>query len=656
MRAHRNRKQVLLFLIAVIFPSLVLVALTLRMMGQERELAGKRWADERRRLAGEIGQQLLVRLEKIKLREVSALERQTPNDRGRSYLNPEVVLVAWVENHRFVLPWEVERNGEEFRRLLSHAEFAEKIGQAENEEFARKRFVRAAELYREAMNAARYSAQAAYARLLLARALAKAGRRPEAQAHYRRILLLPSQVSDEHGISLALYAAGRLLEDKVGHQEVLEHIRAEVATTPQLSPVESYLLRDLAGTLVRTAPGDRVREAAQAIHRKILEHIRYLDQAVALQKDFPQLRLAEDPAKQSQNREPVWIPYGEETWLVTLAPALTGSQTWALAVQAEEIFSSLAGEAPPAKSFPGEIRFLTDGESEGESLGENFPGLKAAFIATEDPATTAKWNLASSFYLVTLLLVLSVTLFGAYLLWRDVRRELGLAEMRSQFVSSVSHELKTPLTAIRMFAETLRLGRSRNPQIQAEYLETIVNESERLTRLLNNVLDFSKIEQGTKIYRPQPTSLAEIVQAAARALRYPLAQQGFDLRVETADGMPQVQVDRDAIEQAILNLLTNAMKYSGDSRRIDLRLSMQDGLALIQVTDRGVGIDPKEQAHIFDKFYRALTPENQLIPGTGLGLALVAHIAKAHGGRVKVQSEPGKGSTFSIHLPLEMKG
>ena len=256
-------------------------------------------------------------------------------------------------------------------------------------------------------------------------------------------------------------------------------------------------------------------------------------------------------------------------------------------------------------------------------------------------------------YLVALLLVLSVTLFGAYLLWRDVRRELRLAEMRSQFVSSVSHELKTPLTAIRMFAETLRMGRSPDPQTQAEYLETIVNESERLTRLLNNVLDFSKIEQGKKIYHPEMTFLPEIVQAAARAMQYPLAQQGFELRVNVENGLPPVRVDPDALQQAILNLLTNAMKYSGESRQIDLRLRTQDSRAVIEVSDRGVGIASTEQARIFEKFYRAPTRENQLIAGTGLGLALVEHIAKAHGGHVSVRSAPGEGSTFSIHLPLE---
>lgn len=231
-----------------------------------------------------------------------------------------------------------------------------------------------------------------------------------------------------------------------------------------------------------------------------------------------------------------------------------------------------------------------------------------------------------------------------------------MAEMRSQFVSSVSHELKTPLTAIRMFAETLRMGRSKDKNTQEEYLDTIVNESQRLTRLLNNVLDFSKIEQGKRTYRPELSSLGDILQSVVRTLEYPLGQQGFTIDVRAQKDLPDIRVDRDAMEQALLNLLHNAMKYSGDSREIGLHLKRKDGCALIQVIDHGIGIDPQEQKKIFEKFYRAASPENERIAGTGLGLALVSHIVESHEGRLELESEPGKGSVFSILLPLEDKG
>lgn len=687
LRSHR--RSVLLFLAAILVPCLVLVMLSLRMISQERELAEKRLAEEQRRLTGQIRQELLARLERIKLQEAGALAAQAGVGAGLKPAPPParpqnaaVVFLGWVENNRLALPWEVSRTSAEFRQLLGGAEFAKKIQQGEHEELVTRQLGKAAGFYRESAAGARHPAQSAYARLLLARVLAKAGRHSEALALYQKILPLPSEVVDEHGVPLALYAAGRLLEAGVAHQHVLERISAGIDEQRWLPPAECYMLRGLGDTLVEKAPDAAIREAARDVQRKISTHLRRLEQALALEHDFPNLRLTQAGGNLAENSEPIWLPYGEELWLVSVAPplapygyagpsgtgsnagsasgtGLAGTRPAVVVVRAKEAFASL----DQANLFSGGVqwsglRFLAGSESKGEKgelLGQNFPGLRVAFTTRDDGAFARQWELQRYFYLVALLLVLSVTLSGGYFVWRDVRRELRLAEMRSQFVSSVSHELKTPLTAIRMFADTLRMGHCTDPQMQAEYMETISNESERLTRLLNNVLDFSKIERGQKTYRPEPTSLADVVHAAARAMQYPLAQQGFELRVDVRDGLATVRVDPDALQQAILNLLTNAMKYSGQSREIDLRLGTENGRAVIQVTDRGIGIDPREQARVFEKFYRVATRENQLIPGTGLGLALVEHIVKAHGGRVEVHSAPGQGSTFSIHLPLETK-
>ena len=255
-------------------------------------------------------------------------------------------------------------------------------------------------------------------------------------------------------------------------------------------------------------------------------------------------------------------------------------------------------------------------------------------------------------YGASLCLVFVIVASGAYLLWRDVRRDVAMSNLRSQFVSSVSHELKTPLTAIRMFAEMLRMRPGSDPGLRQEYLDTIVNESERLSRLVDNVLDFSKIEQGRRLYRFQPTSLAGVIDSVVRAVRYPLQQAGFELRVTNDDVLPEVNADADALQQAVLNLLTNAMKYSTTQKQIDLAVERRGGTIVIAVRDYGIGIPAEHRRRIFERFYRVPTPENQRVPGAGLGLTLVAHIAKAHGGEVVVESEPGAGSRFSLHLPL----
>ncbi len=652
MTPDSHRRQIVFFLAAVLLPCSVLVVLSLRMMSQERELAEKRLADERRRVVEETRQNLLARLERIKFEEASAFATRQENARFSRHEKPPVVLVAPLEEGRPVLPWELNTSGKDSQRFLETAEFAEQIRRGEAEEFGSRKHEAAARIYRAALASARHPVQSAYARLLLARVQAKSGERRRAEELYRKILALGSDVIDEQGVPLALYAAAGFLDAESSHQAILKRIHDQNKNLAECPPPVTYLLQDLLQRLADSAPAD-IADAAKDELQIVTAHIQYVEQALALQRDFPSLGLGKALNSTPGSAEPVWVPYGEEPWLVSVSPPVGRSPALLVAVRARDVLAPLAMAKAGQDQGLGGVQILTAGGPGGEPLGPNFPGMKTAFSAGAGERLAGQRSLQRSFYLVTLVLVLSVTLFAAYLLWRDVRREVGLAEMRSQFVSSVTHELKTPLTAIRMFAETLGMGRGTDAQTQSEYLETIVSETERLTRLLNNVLDFSKIEQGTKIYRLEPVCLMEVVHAAARAMQYPLAQQGFHLRVEMEDGIPAVRADADAIEQAILNLLANAMKYSGDAREIELKLRRKERQAIIQVSDRGVGIPPGEQSRIFEKFYRVPSAENQRVPGTGLGLTLVEHIATAHGGHVEVESEPGKGSTFSVHLPLE---
>jgi len=264
-------------------------------------------------------------------------------------------------------------------------------------------------------------------------------------------------------------------------------------------------------------------------------------------------------------------------------------------------------------------------------------------------------NLRFAFYGCAVILALSVTLFCRYVVWQDYQRETELADLRSQFVSHVSHELRTPLTSIQMFAETLALGRVPDAAKQREYLQTIARESERLWRLVDQVLAFSKIEQGRSDYSLQSIPLVPVVEAAARAAEPSLAQQGFALRRDYSGCAPVVRADADALEQAILNLLTNAMKYSRDSRDIEVRLRQAGHDAIIDVLDHGIGVPAEYRGKIFEKFFRAPLPSGPAIPGVGLGLTLVAHVVAAHGGRVEVSSNQPQGSIFSLILPLEQQ-
>ncbi|MBI4593391.1 MAG: GHKL domain-containing protein [Candidatus Rokubacteria bacterium] len=250
-----------------------------------------------------------------------------------------------------------------------------------------------------------------------------------------------------------------------------------------------------------------------------------------------------------------------------------------------------------------------------------------------------------------LALLIVVILAGLVATGRLVRRETEMARLKSDFVANVSHDLKTPLSVIRMFGETLELGRVGDEAARREYYRVITRESERLSRLIDNVLDFSRIEGGRRRYERVPTPVEPLIRETLEAFSYPLSQGGFKVEISVAPDLPDVPLDPDAIGQALGNLIDNAIKYSGELKvvRVDARLA--DGQLALSVADEGIGIPREEQGKIFEKFYRVGRSETQGRRGSGVGLALVRHIAEAHGGSVTVESAPGQGSRFTLWLP-----
>ncbi|MGH9852500.1 MAG: sensor histidine kinase, partial [Blastocatellia bacterium] len=241
---------------------------------------------------------------------------------------------------------------------------------------------------------------------------------------------------------------------------------------------------------------------------------------------------------------------------------------------------------------------------------------------------------------------------GLFLMLRATAREVKLAETKSAFVSNVSHELKTPLTLIGLLAETGELGRIKNSEKAQEYFRLINHESRRLSHLINNILDFSRIEAGRRAYQLAPADAGAVVGEVLQSYAYALNEAGFVVQRECESDLPLVSLDRDAIEQAVLNLLNIAVKYSAGEKRIVVRVAAREGHVAIEVADHGIGIPRDEQEKIFEQFYRVNTGLVHDTKGSGLGLAIVKHIVEAHGGRIAVESAPGKGSRFIILLPV----
>ena len=276
------------------------------------------------------------------------------------------------------------------------------------------------------------------------------------------------------------------------------------------------------------------------------------------------------------------------------------------------------------------------------TLAIKYQGLTVASIGSK---------FARSNYMI--LGALSVFMIGGiWLTYRNVFREMKLARLKSDFVANVSHELRTPLALIRLYAETLELGRLNAKEKYQEYFRIIREESERLTALINNILDFSRIDAGKKEYEFQETNLAELVHSTLDSYRFQIQQNGFGYEENISSDIPPVKVDREAIARSLLNLVNNALKYAKDEKYIGVSLYRVNGSVNIEVRDRGIGIPANEQEKIFEKFYRCGDPLVHNVKGSGLGLSLVRHIVRAHGGDVLVESAPDKGSKFTIALPL----
>jgi signal transduction histidine kinase len=288
------------------------------------------------------------------------------------------------------------------------------------------------------------------------------------------------------------------------------------------------------------------------------------------------------------------------------------------------------------------------------SFGEALPSWRVALYQPGGLSPKAAIRRQTILFMAAFALLLIVIVLGLGATYRVVRRESEMARLKSDFVANVSHDLKTPLSLIRMFAETLELNRVPDEGSRQEYYRVITHESERLARLIDNVLDFSRIEGGRQHYEILPSAVEPLVQEVLEAFRYPLAQQSFKVHVDLEPDLPEVPLDAEAIKQALANLVDNAIKYSGDRKRLTVSARRQGDELRIEVGDEGLGIPAVETARIFEKFYRIGRSETQGQRGSGVGLALVKHIVDAHGGRVSVESHPGEGSRFTLHLPLHL--
>jgi signal transduction histidine kinase len=313
------------------------------------------------------------------------------------------------------------------------------------------------------------------------------------------------------------------------------------------------------------------------------------------------------------------------------------------------------GARPVAVSHP-EFRAQWKHPFVATEIGDTLPHWEAAaYLLNPARLTESARTLKLTLGLLIATLVFAIGV-GSWLIVADLNRQLRLARQKTDFVSNVSHELKTPLTSIRMFSELLAEGRVTDPAKQRSYFNIITAETARLTRLINNVLDFARLERGEKKYNFAACDLVALAQASLESYRPHLENNGFKLEVVISASSLMVRGDRDALAQVVLNLLSNAEKYSNGRREILVEVNRREGPlphAELSVSDRGPGVPHGCEEKIFEKFYRAHDALSSGIQGSGLGLTLARQIARAHGGDVAYESRADGGSRFSLRLPLQ---
>ncbi len=285
----------------------------------------------------------------------------------------------------------------------------------------------------------------------------------------------------------------------------------------------------------------------------------------------------------------------------------------------------------------------------------NLPLLSLALYPEDSGLLLSLFRPGESLFFYIFLVILIILAFGLFFTLQTINNEIHLSRMKSNFMSTVSHEFKSPLTSIRQTAEMLVRGRVPSREKQQKYYDTILQQSERLSHLIDNILDFSKIEAGQKVFRFENTDIIPLVSDIVGSFQEHTADKGFQISLEISEPIPHVSFDREAMEQVIHNLMDNASKYSGDSKTIEVRLFPKGNKVIFSVRDYGIGIRKEDHDKIFSRFYRAGEELTQSVKGSGIGLTIVKQIVDAHHGDISVESNPDKGSIFTVMLPVSSK-
>lgn len=664
-----QRRVLLLYGLTIAAPTLLLLWLALQSVHRQRQaiaglaasnlrLTAEKLAEDLERRAGQSAQACLNDAELARLR-LAATEACTPGGGARVQARLGALRQRHpMALHPFVLedgvmrfprldgppPWSLETNlaREQPGRSLRLAAL---ISEAEGLELSEQRPERALAVYRDSYALATSDALKALALSRVARCLRKLKRLAEAEQTYRSLSDHYGDLCDASHRPYALVAA--LERDALAREQGVSSMPLLLETRRDLDRRRWELSGDQLDYFVSRL-GERGGKAP-ADEGGYLEHV---ETARAVEERFRH----HGPLRADQSYADSFAHGGRSYEIhYTLVGADRPERVVGFAADLGWVETRLLLECMRELGIAPDlaVKLTAPGRELGHEARATFRALFPFWqlsVSASQASQEASARRALFLFGGSTALILAVLGLGVFLLVRDAARERQMGRLRADFVSGVSHELKTPLTLIRLYGETLLLDEASPEEERREYCRIIVRESERLGHLIDNVLDFSRIDRGEKRYRLEEGGLAPVVRQTVEAYGEYLKRRGFRLETDLASDLPSVRFDADAVVQALVNLVDNAIKYSGESRFVAVRVQARDGQVALEVEDHGIGIPPDEGEKVFQEFYQGRNGLRR--GGYGLGLFLVRHIMQAHGGFVELRSEIGTGSRFRLVFPV----
>ena len=702
---HQRHRIVLIFGVGIVLPSLLLGYLAFRGIQNDRALVEKERLEDTRRAADRVLRAVddaITAVEEI-LSKTLADHLETPSAELALALeklaagNPLVEQVFYLQdfnNIRFPIarflyvPDGRRQAGSSPPADLSNSV---EIQAAQRLEFQQKDYPRALAAYRQALKHMNDPRSEGMILNALARVQRKSGLLKEAVSTYENIVRDYGGIVISEGIPLgpsagleicilsrelkdfakSLQTSFGLYRSLLRREWTLERAEFDFFVGHAKSLIQEFFSSRPPGLDLAPFRSEfQSLEAEEAEQRKRTERMIVFEQGAA-----PALEAKTRGGTEEPNRSftRLALDVGSFSYLVSIqrqAPrAGNASDTaWGILIDAEWLRENALRPALRDHFPSGEASWAVKGKDGAVMLSSENPAVGPVTFRMIFASNTPDWtlefhqpppDLVKTFlvsrhgvYSYMFLLIAGILVFGLILTVRAVSHELELARMKSDFVSTVSHEFKSPLTSIRQLAEMLQSGRVPSEERRQKYYDVLLEQSERLTLLTDNILSLAKIEEGRAEFTFETTDVSALLTEVVSSIQDRVSHEGFDIGLNIEGALPLIAVDRTALSQAVANLIDNAIKYSGDSRRISVSASVEEQFLAIAVQDFGIGIKKEDIPRLFERFYRGGDELTRTVKGSGLGLTLVKEIVEAHGGKVHVESEPGKGSVFSIRLPL----